>query len=238
MRLVFVADHIPGELRRVVEFLNEQMERTHVLAIEVKQYLAPDSDLITLVPRLIGQTEAAKEAKRGGGAGPSRSTIRWGEDDLIERIRRDSPGAKGECLINLYEWMRDQPDTRPSWGRGRSEPSVVMWVGERHGEASNPVAIAMFPKSVGPWIYLLRGRRRRDQLVRAGELLRGVPGVDRDLEGMEANEYAVGRPFPSTRCSRPTSSLRRGRPLSPRRPHRRPEPELVRGGTGPLCGLG
>src|SRR3954452_2211640 len=121
LRLVFVGDHIPGELRRIVEFLNEQMERTHVLAIEVKQYLAPDSDLITLVPRLIGQTEAAKEAKRGGGGGPSRSTKRWGESELVERIRQDSPGAIGERLITLYEWMLAQPGSRPSWGRGRTE---------------------------------------------------------------------------------------------------------------------
>ena len=38
IRLVFVADEIPRELRRVVEFLNEQM-RADVIAIEVKQYV-------------------------------------------------------------------------------------------------------------------------------------------------------------------------------------------------------
>ena len=41
LRLVFVADVIPDELRRIVEFLNEQMTRTDVLAIEVRQYVAP-----------------------------------------------------------------------------------------------------------------------------------------------------------------------------------------------------
>src|SRR5581483_7114462 len=39
LRLIFVADVMPAELRRVVEFLNEQMERTEVLALEVRQYL-------------------------------------------------------------------------------------------------------------------------------------------------------------------------------------------------------
>src|SRR4051794_36639387 len=38
IRLVFVADAIPRELRRVVEFLNEQMT-AEVIAIEVKQYV-------------------------------------------------------------------------------------------------------------------------------------------------------------------------------------------------------
>ena len=39
LRLLFVADEIPSELRRIVEFLNEQMDRTEVLAVEVKQYV-------------------------------------------------------------------------------------------------------------------------------------------------------------------------------------------------------
>jgi len=39
LRLVFVADTIPRELRRIVEFLNEQMGETEVLAVEVKQYV-------------------------------------------------------------------------------------------------------------------------------------------------------------------------------------------------------
>lgn len=56
IRLVFVADQIPRELRRVVEFLNGQMD-AEVIAIEVKQYVGPDG-LRTLVPRAIGQTAA------------------------------------------------------------------------------------------------------------------------------------------------------------------------------------
>src|SRR5690606_11228790 len=39
VRLVFVADHIPHELRRVVEFLNEQMDPAEVIAIEVRQFI-------------------------------------------------------------------------------------------------------------------------------------------------------------------------------------------------------
>jgi len=61
-RLVFVADEIPGELRRVVEFLNEQMDPTEVLGLEIKQYLSEDGQR-TLVPRLIGQTAGAQQKK-------------------------------------------------------------------------------------------------------------------------------------------------------------------------------
>jgi hypothetical protein len=40
LRLVFVADVIPSELRAIVEFLNAQMNTTEVAAVEVRQYVA------------------------------------------------------------------------------------------------------------------------------------------------------------------------------------------------------
>ncbi len=70
VRLIFVSDLIPAELRRVIEFLNERMSPTEVLGIEIKQYVG-DGNLKTLVPRLIGQTEQARIQKVGGGQSPS-----------------------------------------------------------------------------------------------------------------------------------------------------------------------
>jgi len=64
VRLVFVADEIPLSLRRIVEFLNRQMSPAEVLAVEVRQYApAIDSPMRTLVPRVIGQTEQARQHK-------------------------------------------------------------------------------------------------------------------------------------------------------------------------------
>jgi hypothetical protein len=63
LRLMFVADAIPAELRRIVEYLNGQLTQTDVLAIEVKQYRDASGTHQTLVPRLIGQTEAARQVK-------------------------------------------------------------------------------------------------------------------------------------------------------------------------------
>jgi hypothetical protein len=64
VRLLFVADHIPLTLRRIIEFLNRQMDPAEVLAVEVRQF-APENEveLRTLVPRVIGQTEQAREKK-------------------------------------------------------------------------------------------------------------------------------------------------------------------------------
>ena len=38
IRLVFVADVIPSELRRIIEFLNGQMDPAEVIGVELKQY--------------------------------------------------------------------------------------------------------------------------------------------------------------------------------------------------------
>ena len=63
IRLLFVADEIPPELRRIVEFLNRFMDPVQVLAVEVPQYVG--QGLKTLVPRLIGQT-VETQAKSSG----------------------------------------------------------------------------------------------------------------------------------------------------------------------------
>jgi hypothetical protein len=61
VRMVFVADVIPQELRRIVEFLNGQMDPAEVLAVEIKQFVG--QGLKTLVPRVIGQTAEAERKK-------------------------------------------------------------------------------------------------------------------------------------------------------------------------------
>jgi hypothetical protein len=61
VRLIFVADTIPVELRRLVEFLNEKMSDIEILAVEVKQFLGEGQKAI--VPRLLGMTETAREGK-------------------------------------------------------------------------------------------------------------------------------------------------------------------------------
>ncbi len=72
VRLIFVADEIPRELRRLVEFLNEKMADVEVLAVEVKQYVGQGAK--ALVPRVIGLTEAARSTK-GNDASPRRPTV-------------------------------------------------------------------------------------------------------------------------------------------------------------------
>ncbi len=87
VRLVFVADEIPIELRRVVEFMNGQMDPAEVLAVEIKQYVG--GNLKTLVPRVMGQTVEAQRKKSGPASKPSEKGEAYREffQHLIDRLR-------------------------------------------------------------------------------------------------------------------------------------------------------
>lgn len=64
VRLIFVADSTPKELRRLIEFLNEEMAHVEVLAVEIKQFQRTDTHGQTaLVPRVVGLTEQARSSK-------------------------------------------------------------------------------------------------------------------------------------------------------------------------------
>ena len=62
LRLLVVADEIPSELARIVEFLNAQMPNVEVLAVEVRRYASDAGE--TFVPTVIG-TLAAPPSKSG-----------------------------------------------------------------------------------------------------------------------------------------------------------------------------
>ncbi|WP_051329226.1 hypothetical protein [Geminicoccus roseus] len=76
IRMLFVADRIPKELARIVEFLNEQMRPAEVLAVEVEQFVNA-AGVRTLVPRLVGATERARTAKAVGGPRSLPSEAEW-----------------------------------------------------------------------------------------------------------------------------------------------------------------
>jgi hypothetical protein len=186
LRLIFVADVIPAELRRVVEFLNEQMERTEVLALEVRQYVEEGGDRVTLVPRLIGRTEAARQTK---GAGLSRPRRRWTEAELLEAIRESNQPEVAARMISLYEWMKGE-GARASGGTGATTPSVSLWLGEDADPSrSNPVSVQIVPDSITiPFGYLV-DKRPEAELARLAALARKLPGVTPYIEDLEARNY-------------------------------------------------
>jgi hypothetical protein len=110
IRMVFVADYIPHELKRIVEFLNEQMDPAEVIAIEVKQYVG--EGVKSLVPRVLGQTEQAIKKKSIGKS----QKRKWDEESFFRELKAGSPESQ-EIARKIYNWTKEKmPD--PWWGEG------------------------------------------------------------------------------------------------------------------------
>jgi hypothetical protein len=99
---VFVADAIPRELRRIVEFLNEQMRPAEVLALEIDQYVTRDGQRM-LMPRIVGQTERAVTAKSLSPQGPALNVEEW-----ISSLQ-EKWGNDGQAVAQkLVDWAKAQ----------------------------------------------------------------------------------------------------------------------------------
>ncbi len=137
IRLLFVSDEIPTELRRIVEFLNSQMNRAEVLAVEIKQYTGQDQR--SLVPRVIGQTEEAIQIK-----GDAKSGRTWDEDSFF----RDLESRKGKSDVDIarkiLEWSKDRLP-RFWWGKGNIDGSVFPIL-DYNGINYYPIAIWSYGK--------------------------------------------------------------------------------------------
>jgi hypothetical protein len=116
VRLLFIADEIPTELRRVVEFLNSQMDPAEVLAIEVKQFVG--ENLKTLVPRVVGQTETARQKKKVDRGEPRQ----WEESSFFLELSQRRNGQEAAVARRLLEWA-EQQGLRIWWGQGKKDGS-------------------------------------------------------------------------------------------------------------------
>jgi hypothetical protein len=118
VRLLFIADEIPPELRRVVEFLNSQMDPAEVLAIEVKQFVA--EKLKTLVPRVVGQTERALRKRTVDGG----ETRQWDEASFFSELAQRNGEQEALVARRLLEWA-NKNGLRVWWGQGKKDGSFT-----------------------------------------------------------------------------------------------------------------
>lgn len=77
IRLVFVADLIPIELQRIIEFMNEQMDPAEVLGLELKHFT--DGSLKILVPQVIGMTAQKQDKSRQNSNSKRRPNLTYEE---------------------------------------------------------------------------------------------------------------------------------------------------------------
>jgi hypothetical protein len=173
IRILLVADAMPAEVRRIVEFLNEQMTSAEILAIEIKQF--GDDGLTTLVPRVYGQTQQAAAVKAPGGNRAPRS---WDEQQLFADAEARVSASELALMRRLLAWAKDQ-GLELRWGRGAVYGSFTAIVQGASGSAmplfsvygSGHLEVLFVRWSLAPFDD---AAARRDCLAR----LQGVPGFD------------------------------------------------------------
>jgi hypothetical protein len=147
LRLVFVADHIPTTLQTIVEFLNEQMSETEVLAIEVKQHKG--EGLTVLTTRTIGKTSAAKRIK------PEAVKREWDETSMLEELRRTGQNEAATVAEQLLRWA-ERHNLELQWPATRKVGGPYLIVTRSEGEPTKPFGLGTDGK-----LWLNLGEMRR-----------------------------------------------------------------------------
>ncbi|MDP5281414.1 hypothetical protein Q9Q95_20985 [Sphingomonas sp. DG1-23] len=183
IKMVFVADTIPRELARIVEFLNEQM-KADVRAVELS-WFESEGGVTALTPRIIGETERAQTEKAARGALPPITRDAWIETKL---------GPCGNDAVeaaNVFAALVDEVGGR---AEVTSSQGSILSVFDIHGATLYPFRLSNERKGsvqlyLGHLIYrpafaneVVRQRLYDDLVAIVGPLstktLNGFPGFD------------------------------------------------------------
>jgi len=114
VRLVFVLEESPFELRSVVNVLNRQMERSEVLLVELRQFERDGVRIV--VPSLFGYTEEARQVKRTVTVA-SVSRRKWDRASFFEAAL-STIGPDGEKRLRLLCDGAIALQCEVTWGTG------------------------------------------------------------------------------------------------------------------------
>jgi len=174
IRLLFVADQIPDELKRIVEFLNAQMDPAEVLALELRRF--DGEGLKTIVPVVYGRTEVARRSK--GSVRPAR---RWDRESFFAALEKRSDPQTIQVAKRLEQWM--QQNGRIVFGSG-ADGSMTM----DGGSGPSVCRIWTFGRFVFFFEYLMRTAAFKEETKRV-ELLARLNQID----GMKFTEDMITR---------------------------------------------
>ena len=132
MRLLFVADAIPKELRRIIEFLNEHMPRIEVLGVEIRKYEREGTRV--LVPRVIGRTAQAEDRKAVA------SSRKWTIEEVVERFSDNGDPNPRRVVSQLIDWTDQRPSVFVETGSGAKYATLRF----RIQTERNPVTFIVF----------------------------------------------------------------------------------------------
>jgi hypothetical protein len=170
VRLIFVADKIPQELQRIVEFLNEQMDPAEVLAVEIKQYKG--ANLKTLVPRVIGQTTEAQINKR-----VKTTSNKWDYDSYLAELEINCGHNVSKTARKLLDWLKPRV-TRIWWGEGGAWGSFVPVL--KQNSVDYQIFAAKTTGKIEIYFYTLKKKKgfeeeeKREEIINRLNKIKGV----------------------------------------------------------------
>ncbi len=97
-RLIVAGDEIRPEVRRMLEYLNEEMQHVEVLGLELRCYGSAE-DRVVLVPTIIGQTQARVDRRKAG----SERRI-WSVSRLRESFPEWEDQSRAKVCARLLDW--------------------------------------------------------------------------------------------------------------------------------------
>ncbi len=166
IRGFIVADEIPEELRRIIEYLNDQLGDSRFLALEVPQFKAADG-VTTLVPQIVaGSLEPPIQQPA------SRPSAQWNADRLIAAIEEKGETGAGGAARSLLRWAAEQ-HLGIRFGRGSEWGTATLFV-PLPGEPR--VATIWVPGTLG-W-HFGAYRAPFDSVERRRELLAKIAAID------------------------------------------------------------
>lgn len=193
IRLIVVGDEIRPEARKVLEFLNKEMANVEVFGLELTCYGNEDEALV-VVPRLLGQTQAAHDRKKG-----HVSKRAWPMEMLREAV--DADQLEGRRLLQLAEWavssssIREARTNDPSFAvdgpTGQrvlsaylGEGSLFCWTGSgRYRDAAHRDGFIAALRGCG----LLSNDFEPDALAQGKYLSKGLADLeDKDVDALMA----------------------------------------------------
>jgi hypothetical protein len=160
IRLIVVADELRPEVRRVIEFLNQQMRTIQVFGLEIRCFGEGGNTVV--VPYLIGQTQAIAKQK----ALSAEQGRDWKVEELRSAYSELSDSALRDRLVALLNWAVERNCIEP--GRGTQNP-VFALVGH-----SGRWIVSVAPR----WIYpRLQEMRWADESQR-NSFVADLKGID------------------------------------------------------------
>ena len=184
VRLLFVADSLPPELVRIIEFLNEHLSPVEVLGVELQQFTAGEH--VAYVPVVRGQTDAAANAKDAGGGRA------WSEETFLDAAAARVSGTEMALIKRLFADVEKRGD-KLSWGKGVT-PGVAGWYPIAHratavwnlnANSESSTARAYLYFYLADHVAIVGAQR----VEKAAEVLETIPSMRAKIAEARANDW-------------------------------------------------